>query len=574
MYKTNKKKMTSEKISFFIIINYLWIYGLCVYNKPIVKIHQGEIEGKIQQSRNGRYFSSFLGIPYALPPINNLRFKSPQPAESWTGKLEAHKDANMCPQMNGSRVIGDEDCLYINVYAPFTDFNNFTKNETQKNLTAVMVWIHGGAFVEGSSQSTLYSPGFLLDKNIVLVTFNYRLGILGFLSTGDSVAPGNYGLKDQVLALKWIQNNIQFFGGNRSRVTIFGESAGGSSASLHAFSNNSKGLFHQYITQSGNAFVPWTFQNKTYFASFVKKLGLFFGCITFNSEDLIKCLQTKSIDKLLSTSVTFSTIARFAKLTWTPTNEPESEDAFLTDTPENLIAQNKLREYPFISGNVINEGLMITELLYASNLAYTTIRLGLDEFINYFSNYYLHPKDKNQFRIEVKKKYFSKGIFSSKEEFVVGLTRFATDAFFNYPLLKYIQTLSEKFQSPAYFYSFGYQGRESIIKSLKKNYGDPKVGHTDDLDYLFPKKSVIIKGQDQIISELIVDLWTSFAITGKPTSDLLENPNLWTPYRESKNYLNISGSILDIDMKVSVDDSYFFDRMDFFSRILSNYYFK
>lgn len=103
------------------------------------------------------------------------------------------------------------------------------------------MWIHGGAFVEGNSQSTLYNPGFLLDKDIVLVSFNYRLGILGFLSTGDSSAPGNFGLKDQVLALKWVQKNIRNFGGNRNRVTLFGESAGGTSTSLHAFSNASKG---------------------------------------------------------------------------------------------------------------------------------------------------------------------------------------------------------------------------------------------------------------------------------------------------------------------------------------------
>ena len=104
-----------------------------------------------------------------------------------------------------------------------------------------MVWIHGGAFIGGSSSTKYFHPGYLMEKDIVLVSMNYRLGILGFLSTGNSVAPGNFGMKDQVLALKWVQKNIRAFGGDPKKVTIFGESAGGASVSLHAFSNASKG---------------------------------------------------------------------------------------------------------------------------------------------------------------------------------------------------------------------------------------------------------------------------------------------------------------------------------------------
>ena len=104
-----------------------------------------------------------------------------------------------------------------------------------------MVWIHGGGFEFGSSSPFVYGPNYLLDKDIVLVTFNYRLGILGFLTTGDLVAPGNFGLKDQVLALKWVQKNIQVFGGDPNRVTLFGQSAGGASVSLHVLSDASNG---------------------------------------------------------------------------------------------------------------------------------------------------------------------------------------------------------------------------------------------------------------------------------------------------------------------------------------------
>ena len=108
-------------------------------------------------------------------------------------------------------------------------------------LLPVMVWIHGGFFLKGSSNSTKYGPDYLLDKDIVYVSLNYRLGVLGFFSTGDSVAPGNFGLKDQVLALKWVQKNIKAFGGDPRKVTIFGQSAGGISVGLHALSDASNG---------------------------------------------------------------------------------------------------------------------------------------------------------------------------------------------------------------------------------------------------------------------------------------------------------------------------------------------
>ena len=112
-----------------------------------------------------------------------------------------------------------------------------------------MVWIHEGAFVVGNGSSVRAGAGYLLDKDIVLVTFNYRLGMFGFFTTGDSAAPGNFGLKDQVLALKWVQENIKVFGGDPKRVTIFGESAGGVSVSLHALSSASNGrrFFSQII---------------------------------------------------------------------------------------------------------------------------------------------------------------------------------------------------------------------------------------------------------------------------------------------------------------------------------------
>ena len=125
------------------------------------------------------------------------------------------------------------------------------------------------------------------------------------------------------------------------------------------FSNT--GLFHQYITQSGSALHPWAFRKRFYFKPFVKQLAIVLGCPVVNSKVLVECLRRKRVDQLLTTSSIFGTVARFAQLTWVPTDEPESKDAFLTDSPENLIAQNKVKDYPLIVGSVINEGLFMAE---------------------------------------------------------------------------------------------------------------------------------------------------------------------------------------------------------------------
>lgn len=178
----------------------------------------------------------------------------------------------MCPQIDmigssHSEIHGDEDCLYLNVFTP--KVRNSIRDALkkmgrifkinlhvfqlldgdnagcQRNLLPVMFSIPGGAFLTGSSNTHLYNPRFLLEKDVILVTTNYRLGILGFLSTGDSASPGNYGLKDIVLALKWVKKNIRAFGGDPERVTIFGESAGGAAVDLLALSDATSGTFHQ-----------------------------------------------------------------------------------------------------------------------------------------------------------------------------------------------------------------------------------------------------------------------------------------------------------------------------------------
>ncbi|XP_069689984.1 juvenile hormone esterase-like isoform X2 [Periplaneta americana] len=218
----------------------LWcccLAALLVYQaqgKCLVSKQEASVQGSQMTSRNGRNFCSFRGMPYAAPPVGPLRFKAPQPVDFWNKKWNATVDGPMCIQKT-KPIVGQEDCLYLNVYTPLTTFPSV-------QTFPVIVYFHGGSMEKGSGVSTLYHPKYFLDKDIVLVTINYRLGVFGFISTGDDEAPGNFGLKDQVAALRWVRDNIAELGGDPNKVTLQGQSAGAQSINYHMFSPLSRGL--------------------------------------------------------------------------------------------------------------------------------------------------------------------------------------------------------------------------------------------------------------------------------------------------------------------------------------------
>ncbi|MEZ4336105.1 MAG: carboxylesterase family protein [Sandaracinaceae bacterium] len=189
------------------------------------------------------------GIPYAAPPVGDLRFRPPQPAAPWDGWRATTDFGPECPQRmrTGTGVTGDEDCLTLNVYAP-TD---------RTAPLPVMVFIHGGAFIQGSSSVVLYDGSSIARRGVIVVTINYRLGALGFLATDDLVAEsgegsaGNYGIRDQIAALAWVQRNAAAFGGDAANVTIFGESAGGVSVCALLGAPSADALFERGVIESG-----------------------------------------------------------------------------------------------------------------------------------------------------------------------------------------------------------------------------------------------------------------------------------------------------------------------------------
>ena len=213
---------------------------------PVILTQSGRLQGTVSTAT-----ITYLGIPYAAAPVGAQRWMPPQPYGTWTGILQATTAGSECPQVsptNSSLVVGKEDCLFLNVYTPIG------KNTTKPHNRAVMVWIHGGGLTKGAGSE--FNPTPLVEGgDVIVVTFNYRLGLLGFFAEQQLDAEGhpaaNYGLMDQQFALKWVQDNIAAFGGDPSRITVFGESAGGLSVYSQLASPTAAGLFTGAIAQSG-----------------------------------------------------------------------------------------------------------------------------------------------------------------------------------------------------------------------------------------------------------------------------------------------------------------------------------
>lgn len=222
-------------------------------SNPAIVTESGPLKGIISHTIN-----KFLGIPYATPPLGALRWTPPQSYGRWQGVFEATEIGNECSQLDDfGNQLGSEDCLFLNVYTP-----GLKKNQHKHNGLPVMVWIHGGSLTGGAGGR--YDPTPLVEKgNVIVVTINYRLGLLGFFAhpaiDAEGHLNGNYGLMDQQFALQWVQRNIEAFGGDPDRVTIFGESAGGLSVYSQLASPTAAGLFHGAIAQSGayTSFQPY-----------------------------------------------------------------------------------------------------------------------------------------------------------------------------------------------------------------------------------------------------------------------------------------------------------------------------
>ncbi|GFO07153.1 carboxylic ester hydrolase [Plakobranchus ocellatus] len=287
-----------------IMFTFILIGPSAVIAAPEFRFSFGTVRGVDSEAiGTGDLYYSYFGIPFAAPPVGNLRFKPPVAYTGFgPGNVITSKDyPKACLQQplpeEGS---ASEDCLHLNVFTP----PGISAVSNPTVLKRVMVWIHGGGFTVGMTRG--YTPGRLVtDHDVIVVSIQYRLGVLGFLSSGDDVLPGNLGLHDQVLALKWVKDNIRQFSGDPDDVTLFGESAGGVSVSLLGLSPYGNGLFTKAVIMSGTALAPWAVieHPKTTFYAVAEALGCmprFF--LPWNRKIyhryILSCLETKNATQL------------------------------------------------------------------------------------------------------------------------------------------------------------------------------------------------------------------------------------------------------------------------------------
>ncbi|XP_065225804.1 esterase FE4-like [Planococcus citri] len=503
----------------------------------IVEVNQGKLQGAENKSKlSGNTYYTFAGIPYAKPPIGELRFKPPVPSEKWQGVYDATHERDSCIQKDyflSGQHVGAEDCLYLNIDTPEVP-------SEIKVPKAVMVFIHGGGFFTGSGSEKMYGGDFLMNHDVILVRINYRLHVLGFLNLGLEDCPGNAGLRDQALAIKWVKENIDKFGGDPNNITIFGESAGASSVHFQILSPLTKGLFNKAIIQSGSGLTPWalTFNYKEMAFELGERLGFKGTC----SEELLQFLRAQPAKDLtkhvfdMTDDLKTRYPGRCTTIPFSPSIEEIKEGAFLPDLPQKL--QESAEPLPLIYGVNNKEGFLLFAAL-ASNIA-ELIRDDFSLVLKY--NFKIDPALLPEVSAKIKKYYFGdKEVGLDTADTLVDLY---SDIYF-YLLYEPIEFVT-KSSIPPYVYNFAYNGghnffKKVVFRTLKLECNG--ASHGDELGYLFLARVLPnlppLEGDDLTVIQNLTTLWTNFAKTGVPTDELT-----WTPSTSSQpRYLEIDRTL-------------------------------
>ncbi len=461
----------------------------------------------------------YKGIPYAAPPVGDLRWKAPQPVAAWAGTKQATEFSSVCQQEPYAPTsvyysplgsIG-EDCLYLNVWTA-------AKSAAEKH--PVMVWVHGGGYTRGTGATATYNGEALAQKGVVVVTINYRLGIFGFLAhpelTKESPnhASGNYGLLDQVAALQWVKKNIAAFGGDPTRVTIFGESAGSSAVNYLQASPLAKGLFHRVIGESGANFnrgmtLAEAEQNGVKFASQIHATSL---------ADLRK----KPATELLKDGGSF---------------RPDVDGYFLPDQVEAIFAAHKQSDVPVIAGYNHDEG---------TTLSPAPASLTPQSFADQAKQRY------GKFSDEFLKLYPA----ATQEQVTKAHYDSFRDAGMGWQMRTWVRNNAANGKAPAFLYFF-----------TRVPPGPPKIGayHASEIAYVFGNLGTrrAWEDADHKLSDAMSSYWANFATSGNPNDGpYAKGLPKWPTYSPASDESMIFGDTIAVQPKVNKITLDFFDRFN------------
>lgn len=491
----------------FLVLACLFLFsGSASTAENKIRVEGGLISGAV---RDG--VRSYKGIPYAAPPVGELRWKAPQPLFSWEGVRECTAFGPECPQAPyaASSIYfsppqkQSEDCLYLNVWT--------AANQGQKR--PVMVWIHGGALTRGSGANRVYDGAALARKGVVLVTINYRLGPLGYLAhpelTAESPnhASGNYGVLDQIAALKWVQKNIAVFGGDVNRVTIFGESAGSWSVNALVATPLGRGLFQRAIGESGAQFNRTTPLNEAEKggAAFFKAAG----------ADSLKAMRAVPAEKIVSL---FNEDPEGKKFR----TQPNVDGWVLPDEIRNLFAQGKQNTVPVIVGSNANEMTALTSpaILPKTMADYRKrVEAQYGEMVKEFDAVYPVKSDP-----DIAAAY-------------LGSLR---DATFTLGMRTWARMTAAR-GNKAYQYFFSHVPPNPNSKYLG-------AYHASEIPYVFNnlnRTNQMLTETDFKLADLMSNYWVNFATTGNPNEGPAgKNLPRWNSYdREAEAYLDFGDAV-------------------------------
>ncbi|KAK5644048.1 hypothetical protein RI129_007893 [Pyrocoelia pectoralis] len=497
----------------------------------IRKTQYGLIRGELKVSKvdeNVKYYS-FMGVPYASPPIGHLRFQNPIKHESWYGVRNTTTLPDSCVQLDQNFITddvnGSEDCLYLEISEPLTARNG------SGELLPVLVWIHGGTFVFGAPRVS--GPDYLMEKPIVYINLQYRLNVFGFLSTMDESASGNFGLKDQLFALKWIQRNVVNFGGDPNRVTISGASAGAASVLFHCLSPKSQGLFHRAISLSGTPLNRWVLQRNP--LEKVHKLAKGFGINPANTSEIVQGLRQVDHRDLMRAvydpSIMGENIPYYVH-PFAPSIETVSPTAFITDRAFKLLAKGNFAKVPHLIGHTTEEGSFAYEYIHLGAASIDLYEKSPETLIPSSMNIPQGAPCVKETVDEVKAFYFKNNAVTDAFNWI----NYMSQDLFNRGVAKTAQFLAK--ETDVYYYILSYNGTRPM-----SFFGG--VGHYEDILYLFyPRKrwSNIESPLDSLVRKRLVTIWANFVTTGNPTpqSDPLLQNTIWPKFTEDESYLDIN----------------------------------
>ena len=470
---------------------------------PQVQTSQGAISGKLVDGAR-----AYLGIPYAAPPVGALRWQSPQPPAAWRGTRDGTVFGDRCAQPVSflSPESANEDCLFLNVHVP---------DDIGHGKLPVMVWIHGGAFLSGSAAD--YDMAQLARKaRAVVVSVNYRLGAFGFFRAPALAAqhkPSNLGLQDQQAALRWVRSQIGRFGGDASRVTLFGHSAGGASVCLHTVSPASWGLFHRAIMQSGSCHLLTTTPPAVMEAQSAD-LGTRLGCA--KGPDQLACMRQKPAADVMRASVPNGNEINNVDIRWTPVQDGIT----LTGDPHQQVRQGRFYRVPMMVGTTRDEGRLFVGVEYHQALQDVVRQPQVEAYISQIAG-----NDANR-AAQLRGTYTAQAYGTLDLAFSALLT----DYFFACDALRETEAFSR--HVPTYHYEFTEQDTPLPPDPLMP------LGalHGAELIFLMPSQqpgapSSFFTAEQRKLSDQMIRYWGRFAATGSPNGLL---PPYWPMFKAQR----------------------------------------